>query len=277
MNHWHYGNYAPPHPIPPALPRADRGDYTVAGHWLLARLGKRVLRPGGMYLTRALLADVGVSNADVVEFAPGMGRTAAEILARGPRSYLGVELDADAADTAALVAGQDNVRVGDAAHTGLPDGSADVVIGESLLTLHDGDAKEAIVAEAVRLLRPGGRYAVHELAMAPDTMAEAADIAGQLAGAALTKIRPMTVAEWEQLLTAAGLTVGRVRIARASPLTLRRQIADEGVWGTVRFAVKLARHPEARRRVRQLRVSYSRHRAHLAAVGLVAYKPEAGT
>ena len=71
MNHWHYGNYAPPHPIPPALPRADRGDYTVAGHWLLARLGKRVLRPGGMHLTRALLADAGVSNADVVEFAPG--------------------------------------------------------------------------------------------------------------------------------------------------------------------------------------------------------------
>ena len=124
MNHWHYGNYAPPHPIPPALPRADRGDYTVAGHWLLARLGKRVLRPGGMHLTRALLDDVDVSNADVVEFAPGMGRTAAEILARAPRSYLGVEQDRDAADTAALVAGQDNVRVGDAAHTGLPDGSA---------------------------------------------------------------------------------------------------------------------------------------------------------
>lgn len=81
----------------------------------------------------------------------------------------------------------------------------------------------------------------------------------------------------EQLLTTAGLTVGRVRIARASPLTLRRQIADEGVWGTVRFAVKLARHPEARQRVRQLRMSYSRHRAHLAAVGLVAYKPEVGT
>ncbi|WP_285033687.1 class I SAM-dependent methyltransferase [Mycolicibacterium sp. lyk4-40-TYG-92] len=273
MNHWHYGNYAPSHPIPPALPRADRGDYTVAGHWLLARLGKRVLRPGGVHLTRALLADAAVSNADVVEFAPGMGRTAAEILARGPRSYLGVELDRDAADTVALVAGQDNVRVGDAANTGLPGGSADVVINESLLTLHDRDVKEAIVAEAVRLLRPGGRYAVHELAMSPDTMAEAADIAGQLAGAALTKVRPMTVAEWEQLLTTAGLTVERVRIARAAPLALRRQIADEGVWGAISFDVKLARHREARRRVRQLRLSYARHRGHLAAVGLVASKP----
>lgn len=28
------------------LPKADRGDDAVAGHWLLARMGKRVLRPG---------------------------------------------------------------------------------------------------------------------------------------------------------------------------------------------------------------------------------------
>ncbi|MUL80167.1 methyltransferase domain-containing protein [Mycolicibacterium sp. CBMA 226] len=273
MTHRHYGNYAPPHPIPPALPRADRSDYTVAGHWLLARLGKRVLRPGGVRLTRALLADAGVSNADVVELAPGLGRTAAEILARSPRSYLGVELDPDAADIVALVAGQGNVTVGDAAHTGLPDGSADVVIGESLLTMHDGDVKEAIVAEAVRLLRPGGRYAVHELAMAPDTVAEAADIAGELAGAALTKARPMTVGDWQQLLTAAGLTVERVRTRRASPLALRRQLADEGIWGTIRFAVQLAMHPAARSRVRQLRASYARHRRHLAAVALLASKP----
>ena len=277
MTHWHYGNYAPPHPIPPALPRADRGDYTVAGHWLLARFGKRVLRPGGVHLTRALLADAAVSNADVVEFAPGMGRTAAEVLARSPRSYVGVELDPDAADATALVAGQGNVTVGDAARTGRPDGSADVVIGESLLTMHDGDVKEAIVAEAVRLLRPGGRYAVHELAMAPDTPAEAADIAGELAGAALTKIRPMSVAGWQELLTAAGLTVERIRVTPASPLSLRRQVADEGLWGAISFAVKLARHPAARSRVRKLRASYRRHRAHLAAVALVAYKSEAGT
>ncbi len=277
MTHWHFRNYAPPHPLPPALPRADRGDFTVAGHWLLARLGKRVLRPGGIGLTRVLLTNAAVSNADVVEFAPGLGRTAAEILARSPRSYLGVELDPDAAEAAALVAGQGNVTVGDAAHPGLPDSSADVVIGESLLTMHDGDVKEAIVAEAVRVLRPGGRYAVHELAMAPDTVAEAADIAGGLAGATLTKVRPMTVDGWQELLTAAGLTVERVRTRRASPLALRRQLVDEGIWGALNFAVQLAKHPAARGRVRQLRLSYRRHRTRLAAVGLVAYKPPAAS
>ena len=52
------------------------------GHWLLARLGKRVLRPGGIGLTRTLLSDAEVTDADVLELAPGFGRTATEILAR---------------------------------------------------------------------------------------------------------------------------------------------------------------------------------------------------
>lgn len=46
----------------------------MPGHWVLPRLGKRVLRPGGMQLTRQMLARLGISRTDrVVEFAPGMG------------------------------------------------------------------------------------------------------------------------------------------------------------------------------------------------------------
>lgn len=49
----------------------------MPGHWLLARLGKRVLRPGGLELTRRMLAALDVRSSDeVVEFAPGLGTTA---------------------------------------------------------------------------------------------------------------------------------------------------------------------------------------------------------
>ena len=41
---------------------------------LLARLGKRTLRPGGMELTQQMLELLGVQRSDeVVEFAPGLG------------------------------------------------------------------------------------------------------------------------------------------------------------------------------------------------------------
>lgn len=37
------------------LPGSELDVAKMPGHWLLARLGKRVLRPGGLKLTRALL------------------------------------------------------------------------------------------------------------------------------------------------------------------------------------------------------------------------------
>lgn len=52
------------------LPLSDRDDDHMQGHWLLARLGKRVLRPGGVELTRTLLARAEVTDADVLEAPP---------------------------------------------------------------------------------------------------------------------------------------------------------------------------------------------------------------
>src|SRR5262245_47841761 len=72
----------------------------IPGHWLLARLGKRVLRPGGLELTRRLLAELAISPSDdVVEFAPGLGVTARLVLAHKPESYIAVERDPNAAAT----------------------------------------------------------------------------------------------------------------------------------------------------------------------------------
>jgi len=48
------------------------------GHWVLAQMGKKVLRPGGRELTARLIVALEINPADdVVEFAPGLGHTAA--------------------------------------------------------------------------------------------------------------------------------------------------------------------------------------------------------
>ena len=44
------------------LPYADRRDEDMPGHWILAKLGKRVLRPGGLELTEHLLADADLAR-----------------------------------------------------------------------------------------------------------------------------------------------------------------------------------------------------------------------
>jgi len=70
----------------------------IPGHWLLLRLGKRVLRPGGLELTRRMLDGLNIQpDDDVVEFGPGLGVTARLTLARKPHSYVGIERDESAA------------------------------------------------------------------------------------------------------------------------------------------------------------------------------------
>ena len=142
---------------------------------------------------------------------PGLGRgTATEILARGPRWYIGAEADPDAANLVRGVlakygaehrAEHGTVRVADAADTGLPDGSQDVVIGEAMLTMQGDAAKHAIVAEAARVLRPNGRYAIHELALTPDNVPEdiSTEIRQSLARSIKVNARPLTIAEWSRL------------------------------------------------------------------------------
>ncbi len=263
------------------LPQADRPTEDVQEHWLLARLGKRVLRPGGAGLTRLLLAAAGVRGADVVELAPGLGRTADWILDVQPHAYVGVERDPVAAVSVdGVVAGRGGgVRIAVAADTGLPDACADVVVGEAMLTMQTDRGKRAIITEAVRLLRPGGRSAIHELGLTSDDIDEAAadGIRQELARTIRVNARPLTEAEWRALLTDAGLVVDRVDTAPMALLQLRRNIADEGVVGTLRIVRNVLRDADARRRVLAMRKTFTRNADSMTGIALVARLPAKDT
>lgn len=255
------------------LPQADRPIDDVQGHWLLARLGKRVLRPGGLELTTQLLDEAHLAGAEVVELAPGIGRTATLILAAEPAGYVGVDADPSAA---ALVVGErGRIVTADAADTGLPGGSADVVIGEAMLTMQSPRGKKAIIDEAVRVLKPGGHYAIHELGLQPDDLdpAIADEIRKALARSIKVNARPLTAAEWTALLTEAGLEVEWVGRAPMALLQMRRNLADEGVRGVLRIAWNLVRNPGARRRVLSMRRTFTRYADQLTGIALVARKP----
>ena len=159
-----------------SLPRHEPPTDKMPGHWLLARMGKRVLRPGGLELTRQLLNDLAIGECDeVVEFAPGLGVTARMALARKPCSYTAIERDQEAASTVGSYLAEPHQKciVGTAEQTGLPNCVASVVYGEAMLSMQTASIKSRIVAEAARLLTPGGRYGIHELCLAPNDVDEA--------------------------------------------------------------------------------------------------------
>ncbi|MFV9427864.1 methyltransferase domain-containing protein [Rhodococcus aetherivorans] len=261
-----------------ALPLSDRDTAHLPGHWLLARLGKRVLRPGGKELTARVLADARLHGADVVEFAPGLGRTAQEILAYSPGSYIGVESDETAAElTRKAIAGGGRVVSGEASKTGLDDEVADVVVGEAMLTMQTDRHKVEIVQEARRVLRAGGRYAIHELAIEPDEVDDEVEteIRKSLARSIKVNARPLTVAEWRSLFEKNGFEVEKIGFAPMALLEPKRILADEGLPGTLKFVRNVLRDSDARSRVLRMRSTFTKYKKHLVAIEIVATKKEA--
>lgn len=249
----------------------------MPGHWVLARLGKRVLRPGGMQLTRTMLAALGIQPADdVIEFAPGMGVTAQLTLALKPASYSAVERDATAAKVVSgyLKGERQHCVVGSASNTGLPDQCATVVYGEAMLTMQTNEMKHDIVREAYRLLKKGGRYGIHEMCLMSDTLDEdkRKETERSLTGVVHHGVRPLAVSEWRSLLVSEGFEVQSVETASMSLLEPGRLIRDEGIAGALRFVRNLLRDKQARRRVLEMRAVFRRNRKHLGAVALIAIK-----
>jgi SAM-dependent methyltransferase len=261
------------------LPGAGLDPTRMPGHWLLARLGKRVLRPGGVGLTRRMLDDLRVGPDDrVVEFAAGLGATARLTVARRPASYTGVDRDAAAVATLDALPRDRAVTVrghqADAARTGLPDASATVVYGEAMLTMQPAPAKRRIVREAHRLLAEDGRYGIHELCVVPDGIdpALAKEIDTALSDSIHVGARPLTVAAWRDLLTSEGFEVVAETTTPMRLLEVGRLISDETFVGACRITFRALRDPVARARVLEMRSVFRRYRRNLAAVSLVAVR-----
>jgi hypothetical protein len=260
------------------LPCCHTHSEKMPGHWLLAQMGKRVLRPGGLELTHKLLAELGVSALDnVVEFAPGLGVTAQLTLAQRPRTYTAVERDRAAAAVVEsyLQEPQQRCVLGSAEATGLADASASVVYGEAMLSMQPPGTKSRIVAEAARLLKAGGRYGIHELCLVPDDVDESIRdaISRDLSDEIHVGVRPLAAREWRELLTEAGLVVDFESTAPMHLLEPARLVKDEGLLRAMRFVWNVATHAAARHRVLKMRHVFRKYAAHLAAIALVASKP----
>lgn len=247
------------------------------GHWLLAKMGKKILRPGGRALTRKMIQELKIRSTDeVVEFAPGLGFTAQLTLAHHPQSYVGIELNQEAAaQLKNKFKGANRAIINNsAAQTGLPSLSKDKVYGEAMLTMQADHRKAEIIREAARILKPGGYYGIHELSLTPDDLPEAdkAEIQKGMAKAIKVNARPLTQKEWASLLENEGFEIISVHTNSMDLLKTKRVLADEGLFRSLKIGFNVLTHPHERKRILGMKNTFRKYENHLNAVALIARK-----
>lgn len=248
------------------------------GHWVLAKVGKKVLRPGGKELTLEMLKNLNISSDDdVVEFAPGLGFTAGISLQKNPKTYTAIELNEEA--TAYLrknvVKGENrSVIIGNAMASTLDSEVADKVYGEAMLTMQNDIDKAKIMREAFRILRKGGRYGIHEIALNPSEIPEEKklEIQKDLAKVIKVNARPLTQQEWIALLEGEGFTVEKVITNPMHLLEIKRIIDDEGVFRTLKIVFNILTKPQARKRILAMRGVFRKHENNMNSISIIARK-----
>lgn len=261
------------------MPGEGQRTSQMQGHWVLARAGKRILRPGGIELTRKMLDALAIGPEDqVVEFAPGMGATAQIVLRLHPQSYCAVERDpAAAARMRRRFTGPANrIVMARAEESGLHDECATVVYSEALLSMQAPQQKSRIIAEARRLLQPGGRYGIQELCL-PDDIPDSVrqEIQAAMAREIHVGVQPLCEKEWIRLFEENGL---KVKWSGSAPMHLlepRRLLRDEGVAGGMRIAFRVATNPSLGGRILAMRRLFHTYSDYLGAISLVGEREPA--
>ena len=247
------------------------------GHWILAKVGKKVLRPGGKELSLKMIENLEITHRDdVVEFAPGLGFTAEISLSKNPKTYTGIELNHEVVELLEDKLNGKNIRFinANAAASTLESESATKVYGEAMLTMHADHRKAEIIREAHRILKKGGFYAIHELGLTPNNISEEkkAEIQKDLAIAIKVNARPLTASEWTELLEQEGFLVKKIETNPMHLLEPKRMIDDEGFFRTLKIAFNILTNPSARKRILAMRKVFRTYQNHLNAVAIIAEK-----
>ena len=250
---------------------------TQQGHWILAKMGKRVLRPGGKELTLKLIENMDITPEDaIVEFAPGLGFTASIALKNNPKSYTGIELNEEAAEILRTKINGKNrkIIVANAAHSTLEDNSATKVYGEAMLTMQADSRKSLIIKEAFKILKTGGYYGIHELGLTPDNLSPEvkSKIQRDLAEVIKVNARPLTETEWKTLLENEGFKIVKVFKNPMHLLEPKRVIDDEGFFRTIKILFNVITHTKARKHILAMRKIFRAYENKMNAIAIIAQK-----
>ncbi len=171
-------------------------------------LGIETLHPGGLKATREMAELAGIDKgSEVLDIASGTGAGACFLASTYGCLVSGIDLSQDMVARATRKAQKLRLDVefttGDAHQLPYEDDRFDVVVCECTLCFLDN---ERAIAEMVRVAKPGGRVAMHDLAWKEDAPAVLVEKLARLENE-----HPETFAGWKRLFETTGLEDYRER------------------------------------------------------------------
>jgi len=202
-------------------------------------IGVESFHPGGTGITRELarLCRVG-EGTWVLDVASGTGETACFLAGELGARVTGVDMSEQLLSRARDKAAERTIAAvflkGDAEALDFADNQFDVVISECTLCLLD---KDKVLAEMVRVAKPGGRVGIHDVCWKAGTPQRMKERLEELEGE-----RPESMDDWKHLFERAGLadvrTVDRSELMPGWVRSVRRQL---GLVGQLRIFARVVR------------------------------------
>ncbi len=218
----------------------------VPGHVLLARLGKKRLRPGGITATNWLI-EHGEFNKDskVLEVACNRGVTLMEIAKKYHCDITGVDRDenflAEARENIAKENLESKIKILNADARNLPfeDESFDVIINEAMLTMLSEADKEKAIKEYFRVLKKGGKLLTHDISMPVEKL----EVVKELRKTINVLATPLLEEKWLKLFKNAGFSNVTTKTGKMTLMSKEGMQKDEGEDGVKKIFENAKKDP----------------------------------
>ncbi|MGD1936209.1 MAG: SAM-dependent methyltransferase [Cyanophyceae cyanobacterium] len=249
---------------------------TAPGHQVLAKAGKKLLRPGGRRATEQLFQWANFQAEDsVLELAASFGHSAIALGKNYGVNVVGVERNTDSVSIAqnnieaANIADQVKIIQGDITQLDAVSGTYDFVLAEAILTMQSAATKAQILAGIHNRLKPGGKFLSHELLVRGD---DTKAVRRSLSSAIRVNASPLTEDEWRTAFETAGLEVKYQHIGVMGLLNLDQLLRDEGWLGTLKIGWNTLTQPQLRQRILSMRKVFHDYQDQLGYIVLCAQR-----
>lgn len=246
----------------------------MPGYTLLELMGKSVIRPGGLKLTRLMIEKLQITEkSKIIEINPGKGKVTDMILKYNPEHYIAIERNEKFIDSVKKkVAGySSDVVLGNPSETELNDNISSILVGEALLTNRSDKERIDILTEANRILKPKGLYALHEVVVNENTSdGLKKEIRINLTKTLKVNAKPLSKKEWYSILEENNFEVLESFEDEIKLLSPRSMISDEGIGGMRKILFNLIKNKTARNRARAIRSIFKEYKPYLNAIVVIA-------